>query len=307
MRFSVQIPTDRVDGPDEFLTAEAVSEMARGIEAAGFDACYVTEHPFPGDRWLAAGGHHALDPFVALSFAAAATTRLRLQTNILVLAYRNPFLAAKSVASLDVLSGGRMILGVAAGYLRSEFEALGADLEQRNEALDQGLVAMRRAFTESGVVHEAPGYQARGNTMLPRPIQQPGPPIWVGGNSRRAIRRAAAHADGWIPFPTRPGGSGHVRTARMENLDDLRERTAYLRAQEQEAGRGPLDICFMPFGLDMFGSGTVEADAFIEAATPLAELGVTWTPVWISGRTRAEYLDRVARFGDEVIRKAKDL
>ena len=91
MRFSIQLPTDRVAAGDEFVGARAISEMARAVEAAGFDACFVTDHPFPNDRWLASGGHHALDPFVALSFVAAATTTLRVQTNIVVLGYRNPF------------------------------------------------------------------------------------------------------------------------------------------------------------------------------------------------------------------------
>src|SRR5207247_1106309 len=98
----------------------------RAGEAAGLDAVFGTEHPFPGDAWLAHGGHHALDPLVALSFAAAATTRLRLQTNLYIAAYRNPFLSAKAVATLDVLSGGRVILGVGTGHLGPEFVALGA-------------------------------------------------------------------------------------------------------------------------------------------------------------------------------------
>ena len=108
VRFSAQLPSNRVEAPEEFCTAGAIGEMAAALEAAGFDACYVTEHPFPPDDWLAGGGHHALDPFVTLSLAAAATERLKLHTNILVLPYRNPFLTAKAVASLDVASGGRV-------------------------------------------------------------------------------------------------------------------------------------------------------------------------------------------------------
>ena len=94
-------------------------------EQAGFDAAYVTDHPAPTDAWLASGGHQTLDPFVALSFVAAATERLLLQLHVLIVAYRNPFLSAKAIASLDALSGGRVIAGIAAGYLEGEFEALG--------------------------------------------------------------------------------------------------------------------------------------------------------------------------------------
>ena len=141
MRFSVQLPTDRVEAGPEFTSSEAIAALAGAAEAAGFDACYVSEHPFPPDDWLASGGHHALDPFVALAVAAAATTRLRLHTNILVLPYRNPFLTAKAVASLDIVSGGRSIVGVAAGYLEAEYRALGADFAGRNDATDQALEA----------------------------------------------------------------------------------------------------------------------------------------------------------------------
>src|SRR6476660_4346970 len=100
MRFSVGLPTERVDAPDEFASGAAVADLAAAAEAAGFGACYVTDHPFPDDRWLETGGHHALDPRVVLGVAGAATSTLRLQTNVFVLAYRNPFLAAKSVLSL---------------------------------------------------------------------------------------------------------------------------------------------------------------------------------------------------------------
>src|SRR5579864_7214333 len=106
MRFSIGLSVDVEE-------RDALVHVAREAERLGFAACYVTDHPFPSTRWLQGGGHRALDPFVALSFAAAATTTLRLQTHVLVLPYRNAFLAAKSVLSLDVLSGGRVILGVA--------------------------------------------------------------------------------------------------------------------------------------------------------------------------------------------------
>ncbi len=163
MRFSVTLPTDRVQLADEFVTGEAVMEMAAAAEAAGFDAVSVTEHPFPDEEWMASGGHHALDPFVALSFAAAATQRIRLQTNLCVVPYRNPFLCAKSVASLDRLSRGRFIFGVGAGYLAPEFAALGVDFEHRNEVMDENLRAMKRAWSEENIEIEGRGFAARGH------------------------------------------------------------------------------------------------------------------------------------------------
>ncbi|MDJ0790117.1 MAG: LLM class F420-dependent oxidoreductase [Myxococcota bacterium] len=302
MRFSVQLPLDQVERPDEFLTGAAVAEMARAAEAAGVDAVYVTDHPFPGDRWLASGGHHALDPFVSLSFAAAATTTLRLQTNILVLPYRNPFLVAKAAASLDVHSGGRLILGVGAGYLKPEFKALGADVEERGALLEEGLVAMKAAWTEDGVAIKGRHFEARGNTMRPRPVQQPHPPVWVGGNSRVSIERAARHGEGWIPFPTPAGVAPHLRTARLESVDDLRERLDLLHAASEAAGRTqPLDVCMVPFIASQFSAGELDADAFCEEVEQLRALGVTWTLFWIGGETRAAYLEQLAAFGERVV------
>ncbi|MGH0030327.1 MAG: LLM class F420-dependent oxidoreductase [Myxococcota bacterium] len=299
MRFSLQLPTDRVDAGPEFVSGAAVAELARTAEDAGFDACFVTEHPFPPDRWLAGGGHHALDPWVALSFAAAATTTLRVHTNIAVLAYRNPFLTAKAAASLDVLSGGRLTLGVAAGYLEGEFAALGADFEGRNERTDEAIAAMRRAWSEQGLEIEGRGFRAEGNSMLPRPVQQPGPPIWVGGNSRRAIRRAVLLGDGWIPFPTAGIAPGRVRTAAIETLDDLAERIAYLRDYAKQVGReAPLEICFVPFGLSMREPENVDAERFRDTVAELAALGVGWLSFSLPGKTRSDFAEGVRRVGE---------
>lgn len=300
MRFSVQLPTDRVDAGEEFVSGEAVAEVARAAEAAGFDACFVTDHPFPSDRFVKeAGGHHALDPFVALSFAAAATTRLRLQTHILVLPYRNPFLTASAVASLDALSGGRVTVGVAAGYLKDEFGALGADFEGRNAFCDEALRAMKEAWTEDGVRFEGTGYRAEGHSLRPRPAQKPHPPVWVGGNSRMAIRRAVELGDGWLPIPAPRRMAGFIHTASIETLDDLRERLTYARAHADRVGReAPLDVCFVPFELDMSSDADRDPARFHERVAELEALGVTWMTLTLGGRNRAEYCDRLAAFAD---------
>src|ERR1700675_2607244 len=164
MRFTIGLPTDHVDRAEEFVTGEAVMACARAAEDAGFDACFVTDHPAPDVKWLAGGGHPALDPFVALSVAAAATTRLRGQTHILVLPYRNPLLTAKSVLSLDVLSGGRVILGVAPGYLKPEFGALGVEFDERNELTDEAIDVMRRVGPEGEIEATGPHSPPRGTT-----------------------------------------------------------------------------------------------------------------------------------------------
>jgi len=303
MRFSVQLPTDRVDLPEEFGTAEAIAEMAGAVEAAGFDACFVTDHPFPSDRFVReAGGHHALDPFVALSFAAAATTRLRLQTHILVLPYRNPFLTAKAVASLDAVSGGRVIMGVAAGYLKDEFQALGADFDGRNAFCDEALRAIRAAWTEDGLRFEGTGYRADGHSLRPRPVQKPHPPIWVGGNSKAALRRAAELGDGWLPVPAPEKMAGFIRTAPIASLDDLRARMALLQEYAQAAGRErPLDVCFVPFGLNMNRQDALDSGVLRARIGELEAIGVTWLTLTLPARSRAEYCERVTDFGTRCI------
>ncbi len=302
VKFSIQLPTDRVERGSEFTTGEAVAEVARAAESAGFDACYVTEHPFPSDEWLASGGHHSLDPFVSLTAAAMATERLRLHTNILVLPYRNPFLTAKSVASLDVLSGGRTIMGVAAGYLEGEYEALGADFEDRNAQCDEALEAIQLAWSGESVSLSGRGFHARANTALPRPLQRPHPPIWVGGNSKKAMERAVLHAEGWSPFPLPRNFAGRTRTAAIETAADLGEKIERLREMAARAGRSePLDVNFVPFGFGMNTRQALDAPAFLEQVAALEAVGVTWLSLGLPGASRSEYIDSVADFGQSVI------
>ena len=198
MKFTVAIPRGDIT-PGEFQTPEGVRTMSVAIEQAGVDACYITDHPAPDADWLRQGlGHDALDPFAAFAFVAAATTRLRLHTNIVVMAYRNPFLTAKSAATLQVLSGGRLILGVGAGYQKAEFEALGVDFHKRGKIFDEALEVIRLAWAGGPVVFKGMHFEARGNE--PRPVPDPAPPIWIGGGSDKALERAARWGDGWSPF-----------------------------------------------------------------------------------------------------------
>lgn len=299
MHFSVSLPTDRIDRAAEFVTQAAVAEIAAAAEDAGFDACFVTDHPFPPHRWLHGGGHHALDPFVALSFAAAATSSLRVQTHILVLPYRNPFVVAKSALSLDVLSGGRVILGVAAGYLKGEFAALGADFEARQDVSDEAIRAIKLAWAGDDIHFDGRGFSAAGNSMGFRPVQQPHPPMWVGGNSRDAIRRAVELGDGWVPFPNSAAMAKYTRTPPMETPDDLARRIAFARTHAAAVGRRvPLDICY---SLVSMGSGALDPADALDRVAQLRELGVTWLTVGFSADTRREYIVAMQRFSRDVM------
>lgn len=293
MQVSLGLPVDRVSSGAELVSGEAIAELATAWEQLGFDAAFVTDHPAPDDRWLAAGGHHALEPTVALSIAAAATSRLRLHTHVMVLAYRNPFLAAKAIASLDVVSAGRVILGVAAGYLRPEFDALGVDFEGRGALLDESIAVMHEVFKGETVSAEGTNWSARSVTALPQPLQQPGPPIWIGGNSRRAMRRAVTSAQGWSPFPTPGGLDRAARTASIATIDDLRERLDQLDEICGELGRDDRPtVCFSPFSMgDYLVSPQSELDALVEEVRELREMGVDWLCLTVPGKTRSEVLE----------------
>jgi probable F420-dependent oxidoreductase len=302
VKVSVGLPTHRVDRLGEFVTADAVAELATVAEHAGFDAVSVTDHPFPADPWLEHGGHHALDPLIALSFAAAATRTLRLHTNLYVPAYRNPFVSAKAIATLDALSGGRVILGVGAGYLEAEFDALGVSFDERNELTDEALTAMRAAWTGASVSMSGRHFRAAANTMLPRPAQAGGPPVWIGGNSKRAIRRAVEAGDGWSPMPSPARSARRLRTPGLETLDDLRDRIAYARQHAADIGRTqPLEIAFMPLGLDMFANAALDVDATVDALDQLASVGVTYAIVTLPAESRDELADSLRAFGDGVM------
>jgi probable F420-dependent oxidoreductase len=278
-------------------------EMAQAAEVAGFDAVAVTEHPFPPDAWMATGGHHALDPFVVLSFAAAATSHLRLQTNLCVLPYRNPFMTAKAVASLDVLSGGRVVLGVATGYLEDEFKALGIDFDERNELADEALRMMKEAWSGRRVVGQGRGFTVAGNTMLPAPLQQPHPPLWVGGNSKRAIRRAVELADGWVPMPNPARTAARRHSPALVTLDDLAGRLAYAREYGASIGReDPLTVAFSLGGLQLgrdLGEGD---DGLVALATELSAVGVSYLYSGVGkAETRSEFIAEVERMGKSLL------
>jgi probable F420-dependent oxidoreductase len=301
MKFSCSLPVDDI-GDDGFLSIEGISQMAQAAERAGVDAVFVTDHPAPSRRWLDGGGHATLDPFVALTAAAAATTRLRLHTHILVLAYRNPFVVAKSVASLDRLSGGRFIMGIGTGYLKPEYAAVGANFDERGAITDEAIKVMRMAWSGQPVSHVSTYFSARDACVLPTPVQAP-LPIWAGGNSARAIRRAVELCEGWCPFPVSGIVAQTTRTEELSSIEQLHGKIQYAREQCERAGRiAPLDIC-----ISSFRSGSmkpeVRADTsrLIDEYAALAEAGVSWTTVSVTSPSRAAFIENVQWLGEEVV------
>ncbi len=172
------------------------------------------------DGWKP-GDTTPLDPFVALGFAAATTTTLRLIPNIVVLPYRNPFVVAKSGATLDLLSGGRFTLAVGVGYLKREFAALGVSYDERAELFEEALQVIRAIWTDDDISFEGKHFSARGITAHPRPVSDPHPPIWIGGNTTTARQRVAQYGDGWCPFPAPPQLAQTAGTAAITSVEGL--------------------------------------------------------------------------------------
>ncbi len=298
MKFTMDIPVGVIT-PGEFQTAAAVKEMAQAMEAAGVDACYVTDHPAPSAEWLHANGHDAIDPFVALSTVAAHTSKLMLHTNIIVMAYRNPFLTAKAAASLQVLSGGRFILGAGAGYQKVEFEALGVDFHKRGKLFDEALETIHLAWGGGVVVKEGMGFNAVGNE--PRPVPTNKPPIWIGGGSPAAVKRAARSGDGWSPFFSAPTMTAANQESGISTVEQLADNITQLNEMRAELGRtGPFDVAIGSLAkLDFKTRAT--ADAYIESVHELAAVGVTWVMIDAPHPSRQAFIDNVQWFGEEVI------
>jgi probable F420-dependent oxidoreductase len=303
MEFSVTYPLSVHPSNPEFLEKGNILRFAQAMESAGFDALGFTDHPAPSQKWLAGGGHDALDPFAALAFCAAVTERIRLMTHIAVLPYRNPFVLAKAIATVDVLSEGRFIFGTAAGYLRSEYAALGVDFAERNELFDEALEVLQGIWTTDDFAYRGRHFEAQGQTANPKPVQQPQPPIWIGGNSRAARRRVAKSGQGWIPFPAPAWLARTTKTPALETRDDLARYLDGLWSLVEEAGRDrdELDIHFHNERGGAPGNADFDADAYLEGLPSLAKLGVTWCGVTVPGDGIEHAIEAVAQFGETVI------
>lgn len=227
--------------------ADVVARCARGVEEAGLDELWVVDHiAIPPDDAEGSGGIY-LDPLSTLAFLAGRTERIALGTAILNLPYRPPLPTAKAIATIQELSEGRLQLGVGVGWMEPEFRALGISRSRRGALSDEMLSFLEQAFAND--VAEANGQEF---LFLPRPAK---PPIFVGGGSEAALRRAVRFGDGWLPMGNDP--------------ENLRPRIERLRELEAEAGRDPLEVVCV-------GAVAIQDPPRArEQLAELAELGVT--------------------------------
>ena len=180
-----------LQGTDSF--EETIRECERA-EAAGFDSVWLGEHHNNPVLYPA--------PLLGLAAIAARTSRVSLGTGVLLLPLYHPMCVAEEGAMVDMISGGRLILGVGAGYAPEEFAAFGLSVKQRGSRLEEGAALVRRLWTETGVTHHGRYYHVEGATVGPRPVQQPAPPIWFGAWTPPAIERAARLGDAWLAGPS---------------------------------------------------------------------------------------------------------
>jgi probable F420-dependent oxidoreductase len=220
-RFSITLfPTDYSMQPPE---------LARAVEERGFDGLFFPEHthipasratPFPGGGELPKHYWHSHDPFVALGACAAVTSRIRLGTAICLVVERDPITLAKEIASLDMLSGGRFVLGIGAGWNREEMENHGANYPRRWALVREKILAMKSIWRDDAAEYHGEFVDFAPIWSYPKPVQAGGPPIWIGANSKWVFDRVAEYADGWMPI----GGLGSGNLERLRSACEKRGR-----------------------------------------------------------------------------------
>ena len=243
MEFGISLPgRGPLAKPDQVLT------MAARADALGYASVFVTDHivlpasmarsvyPYSATRQLPGGAaQDYLEPLALLGALSRETTRVRLGTSVLVIPYRHPLVTAKILATLDRLSGGRIILGAGVGWLREEFEAVGAPpFEERGAVTDEYLTLMRRTWTSDPVSFQGRYVRVDAVHALPKPVQPAGIPVWIGGHTDGAVRRAARLGDGWHPLIMRPPG--------LLLPEEYAARVRQLKTWAKEAGRDPESI-----------------------------------------------------------------
>ncbi|MDO0914070.1 TIGR03619 family F420-dependent LLM class oxidoreductase [Streptomyces sp. DT2A-34] len=300
LRYGIQLPVQSQStiyaetweadaGPEDLLA------VARTADRAGFAYLASCDHVAIPRRLASAMSTVWYDPVATLAFLAAATGRIRLLSHVAVVGLRHPLLTAKQFATLDHLSNGRLILGVGAGHVREEFEALGVDFERRGSALDESIDALRAALgPDEFPEHHGRLYDFEGLGQRPRPAQEQ-VPVWVGGSSPAAVRRAALKGDGWLP-------QGDPRERLPAQIARIR------RLREEAAVEGPFVIGAITEPLYVgkpgwdVGRRTVAKDAeeLAESLRAYRAMGVHQVQVRIRCRSRAELTDQIEAFGTEV-------
>ena len=315
MQFGVSAP---FRGP--LAQPETIRRIAETAEACGYDYLTVSDHivipktvepnyPYSDTgrfTWLDIGGADCMEQFTLMAWLAAATSKIRILSSVIVIPHRNPLFMAKSLATMDVLSGGRIAVGVGAGWMREEFEALGVpDFAARGRVPNAYIDAMKAAWTQ-----KAPAYEGEFVTFAeietdPRPVQNPHPPIWSGGESLPALCRVVSHGDGWYPFGSNP-------KFRMDTVEAYTTRRDRLFGLAEAAGRNPDTITLTyncafhneeeqqrPDGTRLSFTGTPEQRAADIKA--FGDAGISMMILNLTANEESTMLDRIEAFSKEVM------
>jgi probable F420-dependent oxidoreductase len=286
MRFGVPLPQfgPLARGPD---VRDRLRRVAEAADRLGYDVLWTAEHvifppeirtPYPyGGRFPYDVGDPVLDAVGTLAWVAGCTRRVRLGTAVLVLPYHHPILLAKALATVDVLSGGRLVVGVAGGWLAEEFALLGVPFAERGARTDEALAVMRALWTEERVTFHGRWTRLDDAAFFPKPLQQP-LPVWIGGSSPAALRRVARAGDGWLAVPRAP--------------EALAEDVATIRRLADAAGRDPAAIGVASSG------GARSVDELLDRLPALERAGVTVAnvPVLFWGRSTEHALELLEEF-----------
>ena len=246
--------------------------LAKRAEEMGFDSFWVPEHPiipvtttspFPGspDGIIPQFYKETVDPFIALARASAVTSTIKLATGICLIPERNPLLLAKEVATLDYYSGGRVIFGIGAGWLKEETEVMGGNFPHRWTQTLESIQAMKELWTKDEAEHHGTYYDFPPVKSFPKPAQKPHPPVFLGGSARNVLQRTVAWGDGWMPNRTTPE---RIKQGR-DTLNELATR----------AGRDPSSIQVLVYGAP---ADREEIKAFEEAGADGAVIRLTTAP-----------------------------
>jgi probable F420-dependent oxidoreductase len=305
MRFSVVLPNTihvaALTQPWECgLAGSDIAYVARTAEKLGFTRVFIPEHFVIPTSHIELSGNHYFDATTAQAYIAGATSTISIGSMVTILPLHNPVIAAKSIATLDWLSGGRAQVTVGVGWLEEEYDVIGVPFRRRGRLTDEYLAAMFELWHSDTPTYDGEFVRFRDIAFGPKPIHKPHPPIWMGGDADAALRRAARFGDGWAPWQTRP--------------EDFPAKLDYLKSQPGYDGR-PFALFFslasLNIGLEheinddphsQFGQN---AQQVIDNCNMLAGLGVTDT--WVNPPPVADfsgYLDHLHWVAEEVMPKA---
>jgi probable F420-dependent oxidoreductase len=304
-------PSEFPPGDDHWqvrMTSADFQRVARTADELGFDAVTVSEHlalPVDLEPNMGAWWPHA---FTAMAFLAGATTRLRVNASVIVLPYHHPVAFAKAISTLDVMSGGRVMLTFGVGMAPAEFAALGVPFERRGAVTDEYVAVMKTLWCDERPEFHGKWVEFTDVVFEPKPVQQPHPPLWFGGRSIASLDRAARLGDGWSP-----AGGLLGKGPWFEEPEQLPDLLARVRDARASAGiDGPFDIN-LPLVNPRIGPGHTHlppafvpqsAAEIVDEIGRLAELGVTWTSVTRPNaheRSLDEHLDNLAWIAEHVL------